>query len=124
MVPKPINCGKSWSSFDNDLTSHYNQYEYLISMRESKRCSAESGVMDELQNDPRDFPRYYACDAKWVDKWLQYMQQTDATPTKREPPGPIDNRSIAKQLTEQKRERDSEATGTYFNLSKHLWCFF
>ena len=48
MVPKPINCGKTWSSFENDTTVHYNQYEYLFSMKESKRLSIESNIMDEL----------------------------------------------------------------------------
>ena len=52
------------------MTAHFNQYEYLRTMRESKRCAIESAIMDELQNDPREFPRYYACDAKWVDRWL------------------------------------------------------
>ena len=74
MVPKTISYGKSWSSFDNDLSIHYNQYEYLLEIKdEQKRCSMESNIMDELQNDRREFPRYYAIDAAWIDKWLAYM---------------------------------------------------
>ena len=45
--------------------------------------------MDELQNDRREFPRYYAIDAAWIDRWLAYMQ-TDSK-EKKVPPGPIDN---------------------------------
>lgn len=26
MVPKTMSYGKQWSSFNNDLSSHYNQY--------------------------------------------------------------------------------------------------
>ena len=90
MLPKSMNCGKSWSSFDNDLTSHYNLYEYLLDIKdEKKRCTMESNIMDELQNDRREFPRYYAIDAVWIDRWLAYMQ-TDSK-EKKVPPGPIDN---------------------------------
>ena len=90
MLPKSMNCGKSWSSFDNDLTSHYNMYEYLLDIKdEKKRCTMESNIMDELQNDRREFPRYYAIDAAWIDRWLAYMQ-TDSK-EKKVPPGPIDN---------------------------------
>ena len=49
MVPKTISYGKSWSSFENDLSIHYNQYEYLLEIKdEQKRCSMESNIMDEL----------------------------------------------------------------------------
>ena len=74
MVAKPINFGKNWSSFENDLTVHYNQYEYLHLINEKKRLQIESNTMDELQNDPREFPRYYAMSSEWIDKWLNYMQ--------------------------------------------------
>ena len=92
-------------------------------MKENKRCAIESQIMDELQNDRREFARYYACDAIWVDRWLKYMQSPDGE-RKPPPPGPIDNRTIAKTLLKQRNEKDSEAAGTYFNLSKHLWLFF
>ena len=97
MVPKPINCGKTWSSFENDQTVHYNEYAYLLKMTSKERLTKESALMDELQNDPREFPRYYAIDARWIDDWLAYMQAGD----KVKPPGTIDNRAIAKQLTQQ-----------------------
>ena len=48
MVPKPINFGKTWSSFENDLTVHYNQYEHLHLINEKKRLQIESNTMDEL----------------------------------------------------------------------------
>ena len=50
--------------------------------------------MDELQNDRREFVRYYAIDASWIDKWLAYMQSDSKD--KRIPPGPIDNSVVAK----------------------------
>ena len=49
MVPKTMSYGKQWSSFSNDLSSHYNQYQYLLEYKdEQKRCSLESNIMDEL----------------------------------------------------------------------------
>ena len=29
MVAKPINCGKAWSSFESDMSAHYNIYDTL-----------------------------------------------------------------------------------------------
>ena len=34
MVPKTLSYGKTWSSFDNDLSIHYNQYEYLLEIKD------------------------------------------------------------------------------------------
>ena len=73
MISKPMNYGKTWSAYDNDTTSHFNQYEYLSSLPKARALAIESSTMDELQNDPREFPRYYAIDAKWIEKWLAYM---------------------------------------------------
>lgn len=42
-------------------------------MTSKERLAKESALMDELQNDPREFPRYYAIDARWIDDWLAYM---------------------------------------------------
>jgi len=83
--------------------------------------------MDELQNDPREFSRFYAVNAKWIERWLAYMDQ-EKDMSGRTPPGPIDNQTIADQLTQMSKSTPDEEKpaekANYYNISKPLFLFF
>ena len=95
LIKQPVGIGKIWSAYEVQPGSHYEPIKReLEKMPLEKRHMAESKQMESLQSDDVVWRRYYAISTAWVSKWLAFVQAADKNTAV--PPGPVDNRIIAR----------------------------
>lgn len=83
-------------------------------------------LMSEHQNSTKDNDRYYAIDAEWIQKWLNFVEGKNYHTNRREehtPPGPITNGNIEVWLAAQSGIGDVNED-RYFLVNKNLFYFF